>query len=78
MGEKEKSPKASLNVSTADHKRILKIAALRDLTVEELFAAKDLREFFAHALAAELLKEQENLGRSPTKEGPPPPHPKRS
>jgi hypothetical protein len=56
-----KPAKKSLNVGIEDGERIAKVAAHRGLTIEELFAAKDVREFFIHLLVEEMRQESERL-----------------
>lgn len=53
--------KKNLNVGLEDGEQIAKVAAHRGLTIEELFAAPDVREFFTHLLIAEMRKEERKL-----------------
>jgi hypothetical protein len=50
-----------LNTSEAAGDLVMQVAAMRKLTVEELFDQRDVQEFFRHLLLAELRKVEQHL-----------------
>lgn len=61
MGKKKTSLKVSIETGQLVHK----LAAHRNLSVENLFLEKDVTTFFKHLLIAEMKKEAERLKDQP-------------
>lgn len=63
MAEPKKSAdkKSTLKVTQATQRVVAKIAAHRNISVEELFEQKDVSAFFTHLLLEEMRKEEERL-----------------
>lgn len=69
----EKIETSALKVDQAEHELVTQLAAMRRLSVWELFKEPDVREFFSHLLIAEMaartkaLTESEEAKRPPAK-----------
>lgn len=61
MTKKSEKGRKSLNVSPHTHQLVGKIAAHRELTVEELFEEQDMQEFLTHLLVEEMRKTEQRL-----------------
>jgi Rod binding domain-containing protein len=59
--EKVDTGKGTLKVNAATVSLILRLAAMRGLTVAQLFVARDVEDFFTHLLLEEMRQASEQL-----------------